>query len=166
MNRRALLLGGSAMLMALSGCSDQPRFLTYDGPPITSVVVYKAQRQMYLLHGEEVMRHYDIDLGFTPIGHKEYEGDGRTPEGAYRIHRRNPNSAYHLSIGISYPDNEDRARARQMGKSPGGDIFIHGTPNRYRDVADWTAGCIAITNREVEEVYSMVSEGTVIYLHA
>ena len=122
--------------------------------------MHKSSRQMYLLHGSEVLRSYDIELGFAPEGDKQVEGDGRTPEGSYIIDRRNPNSAYYLSIGISYPNAEDRAEAAELGQSPGGDIFIHGTPRPWRRAEDWTAGCIAISNREMREVYSMVGLGT------
>jgi hypothetical protein len=99
--------------------------------------------------------------GFAPEGHKQFEGDGKTPEGEYIIDRRNPNSRFHLSIGISYPNAADRAFARSQGKSPGGDIFIHGRgkyPGSNRD--DWTWGCIAVTDREMEDIYAMVRNGT------
>jgi murein L,D-transpeptidase YafK len=89
------------------------------------------------------------------------EGDGRTPEGQYLIDRRNPSSEFHLSIGISYPNNVDREIAKTLGKSPGGDIFIHGKPRKYRRASpDWTAGCIAVTNRQMEKIYAMVQDGT------
>ena len=121
---------------------------------------------MYLMHGNKVLKSYDIDLGFTPDGHKEIEGDGRTPEGRYFIDRRNPDSLFHLSLGISYPNNADRAHAASLGKQPGGDIFIHGA-RRPMDPrgADWTAGCISVSNREMERIYSMVQRGTVIDIY-
>ncbi|EPX82464.1 ErfK/YbiS/YcfS/YnhG family protein [Salipiger mucosus DSM 16094] len=116
---------------------------------------------MYLLHHDEVLRDYDIGLGFAPRGHKRFSGDGRTPEGTYIIDRRNPNSKYHLSIGVSYPNKYDDAFASTQGKSPGGDIFIHGRPPEYRDGRrDWTAGCIAVTDDEIEQIYAMVRDGT------
>lgn len=157
--------------MAMPGCSiSGTKFQSYDGPEVTSVVVNKGARKMYLMHGEEVLREYKVGLGFAPEGHKQAEGDGRTPEGTYVINRRNPNSQYHLSVGISYPNTEDRAAARKMGKSPGGDIFIHGEPNSRKDrkraarTRDWTAGCISVSNEEIEEIFSMVRDGTVIAL--
>ena len=174
MDRRAFGLSAVASF-AVAGCSAPKhvsRFKTYDGPEVTSVVVNKGARKLYLLHGEEILREYEMDLGFAPLGHKQVEGDGKTPEGLYRIDRRNPNSAYHLSIGISYPNAQDRANARAMGKRPGGEIFIHGQPNdpkarkRAARVSDWTAGCIAVTNEEIEEIYAMVKDGTVIALRA
>jgi len=83
---------------------------------------------MYLMHGDQVLKSYRIDLGFAPEGDKKFEGDGRTPEGEYIIDRRNPESRFYLSLGISYPSEEDIAEARALGRDPGGDIFIHGGP--------------------------------------
>ena len=125
---------------------------------------------MYLLHNEKVLREYEVELGFAPSGPKNKKGDGRTPEGTYLIDRRNPRSRYHLSLGISYPNTADRAKAEAAGVDPGGDIFIHGQPNlrtelkRAKKTPDWTAGCIAVKNEEIEEIYAMVNEGTVITL--
>ncbi|MBF9033017.1 L,D-transpeptidase family protein [Rhodobacterales bacterium HKCCE2091] len=150
-----------ALLVALAtaGCS---RFASYDGPEVTRVVVIKSSRQLLLMHGETVLEAYDFELGFAPEGHKEIEGDGRTPEGSYVIDRRNPNSEYYLSIGISYPNETDVAAARALGFSPGGDIFIHGTPREFRGREDWTAGCIAVSNGDMREIYAMVRDGTAI----
>lgn len=114
----------------------------------------------------ETLKTYRFQLGFAPIGHKRVEGDGRTPEGQYWIDRRNPNSRFHLSLGISYPNQNDVEMARSLGMPPGGDIFIHGTPRDYRGQDDWTWGCIAVSNREIEEIYSMVREGTPIFITA
>jgi len=145
---------------SLTSCS-KPQ--AYTGPEVTRVVVMKADRRMYLMHGSTILKRFDIDLGFAPVGHKHFEGDGRTPEGRYRIDRRNPNSAFHLSLGISYPNAADVQRARAAGKPPGGDIFIHGARNALdRKGPDWTAGCISVSNREVEVIYSMVRMGTIV----
>ncbi len=153
-----------SLAFGLVACS---KFRTYHGPEVTRLVVMKSERKLYLLHHEKVLKSYDIDLGFAPIGDKKVEKDGKTPEGSYLIDRRNPNSAFHLSIGISYPNEEDRAEARALGEKPGGDIFIHGGPTLFRDrnKADWTWGCIAVTNREIEEIYAMVKDGTQIDIH-
>ena len=159
--RRAFLAGAS--MVALTACSS--KFRSYDGPPVTTVVVYKGRRRLYLLHEAQVLRAFDFELGFAPEGHKQIEGDGRTPEGAYLIDRKNPNSSFHLSVGISYPNADDRAKARALGQPPGGDIFIHGTPVLNRGDADWTAGCIAVTNREIEDIYAMVEVGTPILIY-
>jgi murein L,D-transpeptidase YafK len=151
-----------AAFLALSACAS--KFKTYNGPEVTSVQVHKSARKMYLLHGTQVLESYDIGLGFAPTGHKEFEGDGKTPEGSYFINRRNPNSEYHLSLGISYPNDADREHAASMDKPPGGDIFIHGAPNKRVPVRDWTAGCIAVTDKEVEWIYAMVRDGTPIHI--
>lgn len=121
---------------------------------------------MYLLSGSTAIRAFDVELGGNPVGPKRFEGDGRTPEGGYWIDKRNPRSAYHLSVGISYPNAEDRAYAAAMGSSPGGDIFIHGTPRDQSRASDWTAGRIAVSNPEMEEVYAMVEAGTPIWIRA
>ncbi|MDB5666799.1 L,D-transpeptidase family protein [Cypionkella sp.] len=155
--------------LALTACSS--KFKTYHGPEITSIQVQKANRKMYLLHNSKVIKQYDIGLGGVPIGDKEFEGDMKTPEGIYFISHRNPNSAYHLSLAISYPNDEDRANAELLGMPPGGDIMIHGGPPRKangkkRKVSsvDWTAGCIAVTDDEVENIYAMVKPGTPIQI--
>jgi murein L,D-transpeptidase YafK len=157
-----LLLLAFLTLAALTGCS---RFIDYDGPEVTRIVVYKSERLMQLFHNDEVLETYEIELGFAPEGHKFREGDGRTPEGDYIIDRRNPNSQWYLSIGISYPNAEDIARARDAGVSPGGDIFIHGTPRPFRRQDDWTVGCIAVTNAEMRQIYAMVDDGTPITIY-
>ncbi|WP_045393401.1 murein L,D-transpeptidase family protein [Falsirhodobacter sp. alg1] len=158
-----------AMAIGLAACGKSPsavptKFQTYDGPPITAVQVQKANRKMYMLSGSEVVKEYNIALGFQPVGPKQFEGDGKTPEGTYVLDRRNPNSAYHLSIGVSYPNANDRINALAAGKLPGGDIFIHGESRGPTNGGDWTAGCIAVTNAEIEEIYPMLREGTVIQI--
>lgn len=163
--RRVLLLGGLAVF--LSGCAS--KFRWYNGPEVTRLRMYKAQRLLVLDGADDVLRTYPIGLGFAPEGHKQFEGDGRTPEGSYLIDRRNPDSLFHLSIGISYPNESDIAFAEAQGRSPGKDIFIHGGPRRGIDpmnVRDWTAGCIAVTDGQIEEIYAMVRNGTPIDIHA
>lgn len=127
---RRILLGGAAALATgcLAGCST--KFRSYDGPPVTGIVVNKAQRRMYLQSGPTALRGFGIELGGDPVGPKRVEGDLRTPEGAYFIDRRNLDSSYHLSLGISYPNLQDVPYAQSLGRSPGGDIFIHGNPAR------------------------------------
>lgn len=126
------------------------------------VMVYKSSRTMVLFNNREPLGTYRIKLGFSPDGDKGREGDGRTPEGTYYIDRRNANSAYHLSLGLSYPNAEDIAEAATRGVRPGGDIFIHGGPTKFWDrfKQDWTAGCISVTDQEIEEIWSMVPIGT------
>jgi murein L,D-transpeptidase YafK len=133
---------------------------------VNRVVVHKARREMLLLHGESVVRSYRIALGRDPAGHKLQEGDGRTPEGRYTIDRRNPKSAYHLSLHISYPNEADRSQAQARGVEPGCDIMIHGLPNGGMVRAgDWTQGCIAVTDAEIEEIWRLVADGTEIEIH-
>ncbi|MDJ1009581.1 MAG: L,D-transpeptidase family protein [Paracoccaceae bacterium] len=155
-----------ALLVALvlAGCA--PRVVTYDGPEVTRIVVHKEARKMYLLHHDRALKTYDIDLGFEPDGHKRKSGDGKTPEGTYIIDRRNPDSIFHLSLGISYPNARDVAVARRLGVDPGGEIFIHGeSPLGSLRGPDWTWGCIAVTNEEMEEIYVMVRTGTPITIY-
>lgn len=165
MKRRHFALG-AATALALGACSRKPtKFQTYNGPEVTSVIIKKGERRMYLLNNDQVIKDVEFDLGFAPVGHKQFEGDGRTPEGLYFIDRRNPNSLYHLSLGISYPSPADIAAARAFNRSPGGDIFIHGEPNAGPiSRRDWTAGCIAVKNREMEQLYAMVRDGTPVFL--
>ncbi len=127
------------------------------------LVVRKAERRLYLLRGEQTLRTYEIALGFQPIGHKTREGDGRTPEGRYIIDRRNDRSRFHKALNISYPSAQDRLRAKHRGQSPGGLILIHGQPaNQARSTqieGDWTLGCIAVSNDEIEEIWALTPDG-------
>jgi murein L,D-transpeptidase YafK len=152
-----------ALAFGLASCGGS-KFKKYNGPEVTRIEVHKADRKMYLLHNAEVLKVYDVSLGFTPVGHKQFERDGKTPEGAYRISHKNPRSNYHLSLGISYPDEEDVAFAKANNKPPGGDIFIHGYTGKAGRRGDWTAGCIAVTNKEMEDIYAMVRPGTPILI--
>ena len=130
------------------------------------IVVAKADRTLSLYRRNRLLRTYRIALGWAPIGHKEQEGDGRTPEGTYVIDAKKRNSAFHRALHISYPNAQDKRRARQRGVSPGGDIMIHGLPNGMDVIktahprSDWTAGCIAVTNSEIEEIWRLVPVGT------
>ena len=157
-----LLLGFIAL--SLSGCV--PNMFWDSGKDITEIIVMKEQRRLYLMHKKTVLKSFRIDLGFAPRGHKAVEGDGKTPEGRYVVNRYNPDSKFHLSLGISYPNNKDRVRAQALGKSPGGDIFIHGQPNKPRRLKkDWTLGCIAVTNEEVEYMFAKVKRGTPVHIY-
>ncbi len=133
---------------------------------VDRIVVEKSARRMALLQDGQVVREYRIALGFTPLGSKTRQGDGRTPEGIFRIDRRNDRSAYHLSLGLDYPQEQDRARARAGGYDPGGDIMIHGQPNSLPDnvmvKGDWTAGCIAVSNAEMREIWSVTDRNTLV----
>lgn len=171
--RRILLTIGAAVAATLSACakySGLPDRITreYRGPKADQILVRKTERKMYMLKEQRAIAVYDVDLGFTPVGHKTTEGDGRTPEGGYIIDRRNEESDFYLSLGISYPNSRDIAQARARGVQPGGAIFIHGGPRRRElfDQPDWTAGCIAVTDDEIQEIWQMVDDGTPIWIAA
>lgn len=137
-------------------------------PDIDKVVVQKSARKLQLYAQGKLVKSYDIALGRNPVGHKQREGDSKTPEGTYYITHHNHHSAYHLSLGISYPNKEDKENAKKLGVSAGGNIMIHGLPNyapflgSLHLLKDWTQGCIAVTNREIEEIYAAVKDGTTI----
>ncbi|MEA2922416.1 MAG: hypothetical protein QOF07_2379 [Bradyrhizobium sp.] len=130
--------------------------------------VDKAARTLTLLRGATVIKTYPVSLGGAPEGQKSREGDGRTPEGRYSIDSRNSRSRFHLALHISYPSADDRRAAQQRGVSPGGDIMIHGLPNglgwldKLHLKRDWTDGCVAVTNPEMEEIWAHVATGTAI----
>lgn len=136
-----------------------------------SIVVFKSERKLLLYYRSKPLKTYSISLGDSPLGHKEKEGDEKTPEGLYSISGRNPNSKYHLSLRISYPSEHDKLNAGKNGYSPGGDIMIHGLPNTtgflkdYYVNNDWTDGCIAVTNEEIEEIWGAVKDGTPIFIN-
>ena len=150
--------------LALAACAPKSKFLKYRGPEVTQVQVHKTDRKMYLIHNDRVLESYDVALGFAPAGHKQFEGDGKTPEGSYFITHKNPDSNFHLSLGISYPNEADIAFAEAEGKEAGGEIFIHGGPKKPISQRDWTWGCVAVSDREMEVIYSMIKPGTPIYI--
>ena len=135
------------------------------------VEVFKGERRMNLKREGRTIGRYRVALGFAPRLHKEREGDGRTPEGAYTIDARNPMSAFHLSLRVSYPDEDDKARAASLGVSPGGNIYIHGQPNGWRKflvghpAKDWTTGCVAVSDAEIREIWSLVPTGVRVVIH-
>lgn len=158
----------AVLLVQLGGCASPPPPAA-QVTPVDRVLVKKGQRKLQLIRGNEVYREYRISLGGNPIGHKVKEGDQRTPEGDYILDWRNPNSNFHRSIHVSYPNTMDRAVARALGVSPGGMIMIHGRPNWLTserlaraeyDGRDWTNGCIAVTNDEMDEIWDLVRDGT------
>ncbi|MDO5622143.1 MAG: L,D-transpeptidase family protein [Paracoccus sp. (in: a-proteobacteria)] len=134
--------------------------------PVDRILIEKSARRMSVFRDGQRLKSYNVALGFAPQGHKQQQGDGRTPEGFYRIDRKNDRSAFHLSLGIDYPRRADRQAAAALGVSPGGDIMIHGQPNQL-DIADnmringdWTAGCIAVSNGEMQELFRAIPIGT------
>ena len=159
-----LLLAWPSCIAACDGGREAAR------PPVPGavadrIVVEKAARRMHLQRAGTTLKSYRIALGRDPVGHKQQEGDSRTPEGLYMIDARNPQSRFHLSLRVSYPNAADRRRASARGLAPGGDIFIHGSPNGMAAESfvagrDWTDGCIAVSNAEIREIWAMVKDGT------
>jgi murein L,D-transpeptidase YafK len=139
----------------------------YEGLLADKVVVKKSERRLYLVKDGEPIASYHASLGFAPEGHKERQGDGRTPEGRYHLDWRNPQSRFHKSLHVSYPDVADRARARRKGLDPGGMIMIHGQPRsgRYPELQrliaeeDWTQGCIAVSNDAIDAIWEKTVDG-------
>ena len=135
-------------------------------PHADRVIVHKKEHTLELMSAGKVIKTYKIALGRNPVGPKRQQGDFRTPEGVYTIDSRNPGSQYHLSLHISYPNAADRERARKLHVSPGGDVMIHGLPNGYGYLGaahrrwDWTYGCIAVTDEEIDEIWKLVDNGT------
>lgn len=135
--------------------------------PVDKVLVVKSERQMYLLHRDQVLKSYQVSLG-QKTGPKRHEGDLRTPEGLYWLDWRKPSERYNLAINISYPNAQDIERASRAGKSPGNMIMIHGTPiddeipEWFFSSLNWTEGCIALTNQDMQEVWRLVSDNTLI----
>ncbi|AXX99894.1 L,D-transpeptidase family protein [Profundibacter amoris] len=162
-----ILLLGIAAFIAYDRYTQEP-----PPPPaplteqIDHILIEKSTRRMTVFRDGQAVRTYKIALGFAPDGDKLQQGDGKTPEGKFTITRRNPNSKYHLSLGIDYPQADDIARAKAAGLDPGGDIFIHGQPNGFGKLAtiptDWTAGCIAVSDAEIEELWRVVQTGTTV----
>jgi tetratricopeptide (TPR) repeat protein len=136
--------------------------------PADKILIEKKERRLTLISQGRLLKTYKIALGGNPNGPKERQGDNKTPEGIYVIDSRNKDSRYHLSLHISYPNEKDRRRAKELGVSPGGDIMIHGIKNGFSWVGDlhtevdWTKGCIAVTDEEIEEIDKLVPNGTVV----
>jgi len=133
---------------------------------IDKIEVYKSKREMLVYSKGILIKTYKVSIGGTPVGRKEYEGDKKTPEGVYSINAKNPNSGWYKNLGVSYPNKEDVRRAKLLGKAPGGDVKIHGVKNGYAFIGkfqrwlNWTAGCIALTDQEVDEIYDHTPIGT------
>src|SRR5579864_6572574 len=133
---------------------------------VDQIVIVKSRRTMTLMHHAQALKSYRIALGAVPVGAKEKHGDHKTPEGDYVISGKNPHSQFHLALRISYPNTVDRERARKLGVAPGGDIMIHGLMPQYASLGsrhretDWTDGCVAVSNAEIEEIWKLVPVGT------
>ena len=160
-NSPALFAGILCLLLLSVATTGQASIVQAD-----KVVVVKGEQLLLLLRKGEILKSYRVALGRRPLGPKVRQGDGRTPEGTYFLDFRNDHSKYHRSIHISYPNELDIANARRHGVSPGSDIMIHGLPRGFEDLADvhttrnWTKGCIAVSNAEIDEIWRLVPNGT------
>jgi murein L,D-transpeptidase YafK len=166
MPRRSIVLGALILALALTVVAVETRTPLPRGTRADLVVVDKSERRLTLMRSGRAIRSYRVALGPNPVGHKEQQGDGRTPEGRYVIDWRNAKSAFHRSLHVSYPNARDRTAARRRGVDPGGAIMIHGLPNGLGALGaahaetDWTLGCIAVTSVEIEEIWRVVRDGT------
>ena len=170
MLRRILILNLAALAIALPGSLYLYAHHLWNPLPaetkIDFILVEKSKRHLSLFRDGRKLKSYHVALGRTPVGAKEQEGDMKTPEGVYKIDYRNPKSDYHLALHVSYPSEEDTARAAQRGVNAGFDIMVHGIRNgggwigAFHRLHDWTAGCIALTDEEIEELYHVTPDGT------
>ena len=158
-----LFIGGVALVILQRNPLPLPT-----GARADKVLVEKSARRLSLISSGKVIKSYRIALGRSPVGKKEREGDKKTPEGIYTIDHHNDRSGFHKALHVSYPSAEQRAKAAKSGIDPGGDIMIHGLRNRFgwigsaHRMRDWTAGCIAVTNPEIDEIFDAVPDGTVV----
>lgn len=155
-----------ALVIALLAWANWPVDDLPSGARADRIVVAKSQRTLTLFRAGQPLRVYPVALGRAPVGAKEREGDRKTPEGLYRIVEHKRASAFHRALRVSYPEDRDLARAQRLGVDPGGDIMVHGLHNglgwigRLHRNFDWTAGCIAVTDAEIEQIYAAVPDGT------
>ena len=167
--RKFIILCGLLLISVFVNASERKPLPKYKNK-VDSIYVSKRLKIMRLYSNKKWVKSYSISIGSNPKGHKRYQGDNRTPEGKYYITDRNPNSSYYLNLHISYPNNKDRARARRLGKSPGGDIKIHGYADQYGNTKPmnvkfgYTWGCIAVSNNDMKEIYQLVKTGAVILI--
>jgi murein L,D-transpeptidase YafK len=168
---RLTIIALAQVFFALScyGAPPSPKQEVIAGP-VDSIVVIKHLRQLTAYAHHKVVKSYHVCLGPAPAGKKQFKDDGKTPEGLYYINGKNPGSHYHKSLGVSYPNDEDRAYASAHGRPTGGDIKIHGLPNSYKGsdddqiTDDWTLGCVALNNVEIDELYAHVAVGTPVFI--
>jgi murein L,D-transpeptidase YafK len=155
------ILGCAWMTVAVGS-----RLAAQDAAKVDRIVIEKSERTLTLRHGPRILKTYKVALGGQPVGAKDRQGDHKTPEGIYSVDAKNPNSQFHKALHISYPSQADRANAKKLGLSPGGDVEIHGLGAKWgwvgakHQLTDWTDGCIALTNEEIDEIYPQIAVGT------
>ena len=162
LSRRFSFLVFGILVTFVKQCQAQPQ-----SPPVPDrILIIKATRTLSLMKGFQVLKSYKVALGGQPVGAKERQGDHKTPEGVYSVDRKVPNSRFHLALHLSYPSDANREHARKFGFAPGSDVEIHGLPADFAWLGslhrqtDWTDGCIAVTNEEIEEIYPLIKIGT------
>jgi murein L,D-transpeptidase YafK len=169
--KRLLVLAPALSLIVMLIYANVPEQPIPNNVQADRIIVEKDKRKLSLMKNGSVLKSYQVALGRQPVGQKMKEGDNRTPEGNYKIDYRNPKSNYYRALHISYPDKADVARAKKGGSNPGGDIMIHGLRKglgwvgKLHRIVDWTRGCIAVTNWEVEEIWRVVPDGTPIEIY-
>jgi murein L,D-transpeptidase YafK len=156
----------TSILLFAALCQPTNKPQTKNKETVDEILILKSEHKMTLLSHGEVLHTYQVALSTVPVGAKERNGDHKVPEGDYRIDSKNPGSQFHLALHVSYPNEVDRAQAKKLGADPGGEIEIHGLAKKYAWMGslhrkyDWTNGCIAVTNAEIEEIYPLVPVGT------
>jgi murein L,D-transpeptidase YafK len=165
-NRRKILRSASVIALAWMAAGVASPLAPQTSSKVDRIVVEKSKRTLTLMDGAKILKTYKVALGGQPVGAKDRQGDHKTPEGNYSVDAKNPNSQFHKALHISYPNQADRANARKLGVSPGGDVEIHGLGEKWgwvgtrHRLTDWTDGCIALTNEEIDEIYPQIKVGT------
>jgi murein L,D-transpeptidase YafK len=165
-NKRKILWFVSILLLAWMSFAVASGLAAKAASQVDRIVIEKHKRTLTLMNGAKILKTYKVALGGQPVGAKDRQGDHKTPEGIYSVDAKNPNSQFYKALHISYPNRADRAHARKLGVSPGGDVEIHGLGSKWgwlgakHRLTDWTDGCIALTNEEIDEIYPLVKVGT------
>jgi murein L,D-transpeptidase YafK len=165
-NKRNILWIVSILLLAWMSFAVASQLVAQAASQVDRIVIEKHKRTLALMAGAKILKTYKVALGGQPVGAKDRQGDHKTPEGIYSVDAKNPNSQFYKALHISYPNQADRANARKLGVSPGGDVEIHGLGSKWgwlgakHRLTDWTDGCIALTNEEIDEIYPLIKVGT------
>lgn len=165
-NRRKILCFASVFTLAWMSVGVRSRLAVQAAAKVDRIVIEKKKRTLELMAGAKILKTYKVALGGQPVGAKDRQGDHKTPEGIYSVDAKNPNSQFYKALHISYPNQVDRANARKLGVRPGGDVEIHGLGAKWGWIGakhlltDWTDGCIAVTNEEIDEIYLQIQVGT------